>query len=284
MSIRNFVIISHIDHGKSTLADRMIELTGTVPKDKIEPQMLDSMELERERGITIKMAPVRMLWHDHILNLIDTPGHVDFTYEVSRALSCVEGAVLLVDATKGIQAQTLSNFRLAQAAGLTIIPAINKIDLPSADTVSAQAALQALTGRVPLKISAKTGEGVEELLQQIISDIPSPLDDAQSKPFKALVFDSLYDEHRGVIVYARVFNGGLAKGATLNFMATGATARVLEVGYFHPERRPAPHLGNGEIGFIVTDLKSVEQARVGDTIMPSKMSNVKSERFEAIHG
>ncbi|MFY9484346.1 MAG: translation elongation factor 4 [Patescibacteria group bacterium] len=263
--IRNFVIISHIDHGKSTLADRLIELTGTVPKEKIKPQMLDSMELERERGITIKMAPVRMLWHGYILNLIDTPGHVDFTYEVSRALSCVEGAVLLVDATKGIQAQTLSNFRLAQAAGLTIIPAINKIDLPSADIASAQAALQALTGRVPLKISAKTGEGVTELIDRIIHDIPAPTDD-EHNAFKALVFDSLYDEHRGVIVYVRVFDGGLAKGATLNFMATGATARVLEVGYFHPERRGALALAQGEIGYVVTDLKSLTEARVGDTV------------------
>lgn len=276
MNIRNFVIISHIDHGKSTLADRFLEVTETVAKDKIKPQMLDSMELEREKGITIKMAPVRMEWKDHIFNLIDTPGHVDFSYEVSRALACVEGAILLVDATKGIQAQTLSNFYAAQKANLIIIPAVNKVDLPSAAVDETAMELFELTGTEPLKISGKTGLGVEDLLKTVATQVPpAPKNDDEN--LKALVFDSLYDEHRGVIVYVRIFDGQVKRGDKIKFLGTKKESDVLEVGYFRPHRVSSQNLLSGEIGYIVTDLKSVGEGRVGDTIVSSQFSVASSQ-------
>ncbi|MBI3495338.1 elongation factor 4 [Candidatus Berkelbacteria bacterium] len=299
-AIRNFVIVSHIDHGKSTLADRLIEYTGTVPKEKIKPQMLDSMDLERERGITIKMAPVRMMYHsqipisrlrgqakslaspaggqfqNYILNLIDTPGHVDFSYEVSRALACVEGAVLLVDATKGIQAQTLSNFHMAQKAGLTIIPVVNKIDLPTAQVEAVSEQLVQLVGDsiAPLHISAKSGEGIDVLLQAIIEHVLAPTGDAQ-KPLRALIFDSIYDEHRGVIAYVRIIDGTVTKGEKITLVASDFVTDVLEIGTFGPERTPQATLSAGAIGYIVTSAKSLTNVRVGDTITEVQSANFK---------
>lgn len=266
--IRNFCIIAHIDHGKSTLADRLLELTGTVQARAMKAQLLDKMDLEREKGITIKLAPVRMKYKDYELNLIDTPGHVDFSYEVSRSLNACEGALLVVDATQGIQAQTLANVYLALAADLTIIPVMNKIDLPAADTKKTAAEINSLLGSKPediLQISAKTGQGVGKLLERIVAEVPPP----QTKPddpTRALIFDSYFDDYRGVILYLRVVDGSIDKGAALHMMASGAEAIALEVGALTPEMSPTARLESGEIGYIVTNLKSAGEARVGDTV------------------
>lgn len=266
--IRNFCIIAHIDHGKSTLADRLLELTGTVQKREMKSQILDKMDLERERGITIKLAPVRMKYKDCELNLIDTPGHVDFSYEVSRSLEAVEGAILVVDATQGIQAQTLANVYLAIQAGLTIIPVLNKIDLPAADVERVSAEVINLLGCKRgdiLSVSAKTGEGVGALLDKIVNDVPPPRGDA-SGPARALIFDSYYDDYRGVILYLRVVDGQIAKNVQIKMLATSAEGIALETGSLSPEMKPAAHLSAGEIGYIVTNLKTTREARVGDTV------------------
>lgn len=266
--IRNFCIIAHIDHGKSTLADRLLELTGTVDKRQMKAQILDKMDLEREKGITIKLAPVRMNHKGVELNLIDTPGHVDFSYEVSRSLEACEGALLVVDASQGIQAQTLANVYLALGADLTIIPVLNKIDLPAADPDRVTKEVVELLGCAPedvLRISAKTGEGVDAVLDAVIERVPEPVvkpDDA----LRALIFDSFYDEYRGVILYVRAFEGNLNKNDHIYMMASDTTGIALEVGCLSPEMRPLPSLKSGEIGYIVTNLKSTSEARVGDTI------------------
>lgn len=278
--IRNFCIIAHIDHGKSTLADRLLEVTGTVPKREMHDQMLDQMDIEQERGITIKLAPVRMHWKDHELNLIDTPGHVDFTYEVSRSLAAVEGAVLVVDATQGIQAQTLANLDLATAEGLAIIPVINKIDLPNADVLRVQQELIKLLQISPDKIilaSAKQGQGIETILERVIADVPAPQGQAV-KPFRALIFDSQFDPYKGVVAYVRVVDGQVAAQQKVAFLAAGTHTSVLEVGAFRPKFQPVENLTAGQIGYIVTSLKDVGQARVGDTIA------IYGESAEALPG
>lgn len=267
-NLRNFCIIAHIDHGKSTLADRMMELTGTVEKRAMKQQLLDSMELEREKGITIKLSPVRMRYRGYDLNLIDTPGHVDFSYEVSRSLEACEGAVLVVDATQGIQAQTLTNVYLAMEANLTIIPVLNKIDLPASDTAKVSAQLISLLGCEEadiIKVSAKTGQNVDRVLEAIIKRIPAPQGD-QAAPTRALIFDSYYDDYRGVVLYVRLVDGQLAKGASIRMMATGAKALALEVGHLAPGMTADSVLTTGQIGYIVTNLKTTREARVGDTV------------------
>ncbi|MEO6109674.1 MAG: translation elongation factor 4 [Candidatus Saccharimonadales bacterium] len=266
--IRNFCIIAHIDHGKSTLADRMLELTGTVQKRDMKSQLLDSMDLEREKGITIKLAPVRMKYQGYDLNLIDTPGHVDFSYEVSRSLQACESAILVVDASQGIQAQTLANVYLALAADLTIIPVLNKIDLPAADVPRVSAEIINLLGCSEddiLKISAKTGEGVLEVLDAVIERSASPQGDSES-PTRALIFDSYYDDYRGVILYTRVVDGSIKKGDVIEMMATNANGIALEVGSLQPAMSSNPELTSGEIGYIVTNLRTTRDARVGDTV------------------
>ena len=268
VNLRNFCIIAHIDHGKSTLADRMMELTGTVEKRAMKQQLLDSMELEREKGITIKLSPVRMRYRGYDLNLIDTPGHVDFSYEVSRSLEACEGAVLVVDATQGIQAQTLTNVYLAMEANLTIIPVLNKIDLPASDTAKVSAQLISLLGCEEadiIKVSAKTGQNVDQVLEAIIKRIPAPQGD-QAAPTRALIFDSYYDDYRGVVLYVRLVDGQLAKGASIRMMATGAKALALEVGHLAPGMTADSALTTGQIGYIVTNLKTTREARVGDTV------------------
>lgn len=267
-NLRNFCIIAHIDHGKSTLADRMMELTGTVEKRAMKQQLLDSMELEREKGITIKLSPVRMRYRGYDLNLIDTPGHVDFSYEVSRSLEACEGAVLVVDATQGIQAQTLTNVYLAMEANLTIIPVLNKIDLPASDTAKVSAQLISLLGCEEadiIKVSAKTGQNVDRVLEAIIKRIPAPQGD-QVAPTRALIFDSYYDDYRGVVLYVRLVDGQLTKGASIRMMATGAKALALEVGHLAPGMMADSALTTGQIGYIVTNLKTTREARVGDTV------------------
>ena len=267
-NLRNFCIIAHIDHGKSTLADRMMELTGTVEKRAMKQQLLDSMELEREKGITIKLSPVRMRYRGYDLNLIDTPGHVDFSYEVSRSLEACEGAVLVVDATQGIQAQTLTNVYLAMETNLTIIPVLNKIDLPASDTAKVSAQLISLLGCEEadiIKVSAKTGQNVDRVLEAIIKRIPAPQGD-QAVPTRALIFDSYYDDYRGVVLYVRLVDGQLAKGASIRMMATGAKALALEVGHLAPGMMADSALTTGQIGYIVTNLKTTREARVGDTV------------------
>ncbi len=266
--IRNFCIIAHIDHGKSTLADRMLEVTGTVLKRDMKSQLLDSMDLEREKGITIKLAPVRMNYQGFDLNLIDTPGHVDFSYEVSRSLAACEGAVLVVDASQGIQAQTLANVYLALAADLTIIPVLNKIDLPAADVERVSAEIINLLGCSNddiLKISAKTGAGVEDVLQAVIDRIAAPRGDSDA-PTRALIFDSYYDDYRGVILYTRVVDGTIKKGDTIEMIATNASGLALEVGSLSPAMKTGTELESGEIGYIVTNLRTTREARVGDTV------------------
>jgi GTP-binding protein LepA len=266
--IRNFCIIAHIDHGKSTLADRLLELTGTVQKRQMKAQLLDRMDLERERGITIKLAPVRMKHKDYELNLIDTPGHVDFSYEVSRSLAAVEGAILVVDASQGIQAQTLANVYLALAADLKIIPVLNKIDLPAADTERVSAEVVSLLGCKKddiLLVSAKTGQGVEELLDRIIAEVPAP-SGAPDGAGRGLIFDSYYDDYRGVILYVRQFDGKIAKNSQIKMLGTRAEGIALEVGSLSPEMKLAGQLNSGEIGYIVTNLKSTRSGRVGDTV------------------
>ncbi len=273
-NIRNFSIIAHIDHGKSTLADRMLEITGTIEARKMKDQVLDSMELERERGITIKMQPVRMLWkfdgEDFILNLIDTPGHIDFSYEVSRALKAVEGSILLVDATQGVQAQTLTTLQLARDSGLVIIPVISKIDSPlaRADEVKMELALLLdIDPDIILMVSGKTGEGVRELLNEVIKRVPAPKEtEIVTSSGRALVFDFKYDNHRGVIVYVRVVDGEFKKGESLLFAVSSEKFISLEVGTFSPEEMPRESIGTGEIGYIVTGIKKPGIASVGDTI------------------
>ena len=276
--IRNFCIIAHIDHGKSTLADRMLELTGTVQKRDMKSQLLDSMELEREKGITIKLAPVRMKYKSHDLNLIDTPGHVDFSYEVSRSLEACEGAVLVVDASQGIQAQTLANVYLALAADLTIIPVLNKVDLPAADIPRVSAEVKNLLGCTDdeiVKISAKTGEGVLEVLDAVLEKIASPKG-SQSAATRSLIFDSYYDDYRGVILYTRTFDGAIKKGDTIEMLATGASGVALEVGALSPSMNPEAEIGTGEIGYIVTNLKTTRDAKVGDTITVKRSRAIES--------
>lgn len=320
--IRNFCIIAHIDHGKSTLADRMMELTGTVTKRDMKQQLLDSMDLEREKGITIKLAPVRMKYEyvtsseagaasstatrlvspvgsidgdrnttpqpgAYDLNLIDTPGHVDFSYEVSRSLQACEGAVLVVDASQGIQAQTLANVYLAMEQDLTIIPVLNKVDLPAADVPRVSKQVINLLGCDEsdiIHISAKTGQNVSQVLQAIVERIPAPVSPlalqaehmaaqdgkTPSIPTRALIFDSYYDDYRGVILYVRVVDGTIPKGADITMMATGARGLALEVGHLSPTMQPDPLLGTGEIGYIVTNLKTTREARVGDTVTLKK--------------
>ena len=304
-NIRNFCIIAHIDHGKSTLADRMMEMTGTVEKREMKSQLLDSMDLEREKGITIKLAPVRMKYHyrqpaataspqsnvaddasdrtidsseglpsagSYDLNLIDTPGHVDFSYEVSRSLQACEGAVLVVDASQGIQAQTLANVYLAMEQNLTIIPVLNKVDLPAADVPRVSKQVINLLGcdeSEIIHISAKTGQNVDQVLTAIVERIPAPIGQPDD-PTRALIFDSYYDDYRGVILYVRAVDGQIKKGEAIHMMATGANGLALEVGHLNPAMQSDPSLETGEIGYIVTNLKTTREARVGDTVTLKK--------------
>ena len=271
--IRNFCIIAHIDHGKSTLADRMMELTGTVEKREMKSQLLDSMELEREKGITIKLAPVEMHWKGFELNLIDTPGHVDFSYEVSRSLQAVETAILVVDATQGIQAQTLANVYLALEQDLKIIPVINKIDLPAAEVEETKREIINLLGCSEsdiIGVSAKTGQNVEKVLDAIIEKSPSPAEKSAGKNLRALIFDSYFDDYRGVVLYVRIFEGELNKNDAIHMMAAGSNGLALEIGKLTPEMSPKSTLSEGEIGYIVTNLKTTREAKVGDTVTLQK--------------
>ncbi|MGW4309701.1 translation elongation factor 4 [Streptomyces californicus] len=275
--IRNFCIIAHIDHGKSTLADRMLQLTGVVDQRQMRAQYLDRMDIERERGITIKSQAVRLPWAPtegedkgltHVLNMIDTPGHVDFTYEVSRSLAACEGTVLLVDAAQGIEAQTLANLYLAMENDLTIVPVLNKIDLPAAQPEKFSEELANLIGCQPedvLKVSAKTGVGVDVLLDRVVRDVPAPVGVADA-PARAMIFDSVYDSYRGVVTYVRVVDGQLNKRERIRMMSTGATHELLEIGVSSPEMTPADGIGVGEVGYIITGVKDVRQSKVGDTI------------------
>ncbi len=271
-NIRNFCIIAHIDHGKSTLADRFLEITHTVAKRDMKAQLLDTMDLERERGITIKLQPVRMDYQGYVLNLIDTPGHVDFSYEVSRSLQAVEGAILLVDASQGVEAQTLANLYLAMEQNLTIIPVINKIDLPNADVAKTKQEVIKLLGVSEEEIllaSGKTGQGVAEILAAVIAKVPPPTGSADNK-LQALIFDSTYDDYRGVVVFVRVMNGTVKKGDIIYLLGVDKETHALEVGTFKPKFNPRDKLEAGEIGYIVTDFKEVAQARVGDTVTHKK--------------
>ena len=285
-NIRNFCIIAHIDHGKSTLADRMMEITGTVEKRQMKSQLLDSMELEREKGITIKLTPVQMKYKGYELNLIDTPGHVDFSYEVSRSLQAVESAILVVDATQGIQAQTLANVYLAIEQNLTIIPVINKVDLPAADVERVSSEIINLLGCDPseiIPVSAKTGLNVEKVLDRIIEFAPAPnkssvdtsLTDHEVAPTstpvtRALIFDSYFDDYRGVVLYVRIVDGSIAKNAAIEMLATKTSGIALEVGILKPEMSPKDSLSEGEVGYIVTNLKTTREAKVGDTVTLKK--------------
>jgi len=281
--IRNFSIIAHIDHGKSTLADRLLEITGTIEKRKMQEQVLDSMELERERGITIKMQPVRMKYgvrskedgktQEYILNLIDTPGHIDFSYEVSRALKAVEGSILLVDATQGVQAQTLTTLNMALEAGLVIIPVVSKIDSPLARIDEVVAEVSALIGCPPsdvLKVSGKTGEGVEHLLEEVIKRVPAPKIEAENSAFRSIIFDFQYSNHTGVIVYVRAMSGSVKRHDKLVFKVAERTFEAIEVGIFAPANTPVESLSAGEIGYIVTGIKEPGVASVGDTVASVK--------------
>ncbi|MFD4112316.1 translation elongation factor 4 [Streptomyces niveus] len=275
--LRNFCIIAHIDHGKSTLADRMLQLTGVVDQRQMRAQYLDRMDIERERGITIKSQAVRLPWAPnegpdqgttHVLNMIDTPGHVDFTYEVSRSLAACEGTVLLVDAAQGIEAQTLANLYLAMENDLTIVPVLNKIDLPAAQPEKFSEELANLIGCQPedvLKVSAKTGVGVDLLLDRVVRDVPPPVGVADA-PARAMIFDSVYDSYRGVVTYVRVIDGQLNKRERIRMMSTGATHELLEIGVSSPEMTPADGIGVGEVGYLITGVKDVRQSKVGDTI------------------
>jgi len=271
--IRNFCIIAHIDHGKSTLADRMLQITGVVDDRQMRAQYLDRMDIERERGITIKSQAVRLPYraqdgHDYVLNLIDTPGHVDFTYEVSRSLAACEGAVLLVDAAQGIEAQTLANLYLALENDLQIIPVLNKIDLPAAQPEKYAAELAHIIGCSPddvLKVSAKTGEGVADLLEEVVRTIPAPIGDPDA-PVRALIFDSVYDTYRGVVTYVRVIDGHVSTRERIQMMSTRAIHDLLEIGVISPEPVPSQGLGVGEVGYLITGVKDVRQSRVGDTV------------------
>jgi GTP-binding protein LepA len=272
--IRNFSIIAHIDHGKSTLADRLLERTGAISEREMREQVLDTMDLERERGITIKAQSVRLSYraddgHDYVLNLIDTPGHVDFSYEVSRSLAACEGAVLLVDAAQGVQAQTLANAFLAIEAGLEIIPVVNKIDLPAADPDRAAEELAAVLGTDPgevVRVSAKTGGGIDELFERIVRDVPAPTGVVDG-PLRALVFDSYYDPYRGVVCYIRVVDGALDEGDTILFSATSEKHQAAEVGVLTPRAVEVPGLASGEVGYLITGVKEIDRIRVGDTVL-----------------
>ncbi len=281
--IRNFCIIAHIDHGKSTLADRMLQLTGVVDERSMRAQYLDRMDIERERGITIKAQNVRLPWTvqdageglaagNYVLHLIDTPGHVDFTYEVSRALEACEGAVLLVDAAQGIEAQTLANLYLALDRDLTVIPVLNKIDLPAADPERYAAELAHIIGCEPtdvLRVSGKTGEGVAALLDEVVRQVPPPVGDADA-PARAMIFDSVYDIYRGVVTYVRVVDGKIVPREKIKMMSTGATHELLEVGIVSPEPKPSVGLGVGEVGYLITGVKDVRQSKVGDTVTSAR--------------
>ncbi|GAB3664611.1 translation elongation factor 4 [Actinocorallia lasiicapitis] len=271
--IRNFCIIAHIDHGKSTLADRMLQLTGVVDDRSMRAQYLDRMDIERERGITIKSQAVRLPWKDHVLNMIDTPGHVDFSYEVSRSLAACEGAILLVDAAQGIEAQTLANLYMAIEADLHIIPVLNKIDLPAAQPEKVAEEIAGIIGCDPdsvLRVSGKTGAGVAELLDLIVKEVPAPVGDADA-PARALIFDSVYDTYRGVVTYIRVVDGRITRREKSLMMSTGSAHDTLEVGVISPEPISTEGLGVGEVGYLISGVKDVRQARVGDTItMASK--------------
>jgi GTP-binding protein LepA len=274
--IRNFSIISHVNHGKSTLADRFLEITQTIPKEKMREQFLNLMDLEREKGITIKMQPVRMDYKGYILNLIDTPGHVDFNYEVSRSLAAVEGAILLVEATKGIQAQTIANLELAKKQNLVIIPAVNKIDSPQArikETKEELAHLLNIKNEEIFSISAKNGTNVEQLLTAVIEKIPSPKGQLE-KPFRALIFGSKYDSFQGVIAYVRVMDGSIKSKEKIHLIQSGTPGEAKEIGYFKPELKMAEELNAGEIGYIATGIKEPGKVRVGDTI--AKTQDVES--------
>ena len=275
--IRNFSIIAHVNHGKSTLADRLLEETGTVDGRNMKAQLLDMLELERERGITIKLVPVRMNYtasdgREYILNLIDTPGHVDFTYEVSRSLAACEGAILVVDAAQGVEAQTVANSYLAIDLNLELIPVLNKIDLPSAQPDRVKRELEEIIGinaDDAVSVSAKTGEGIAELLERIVRDVPAPSGDPDA-PLQALIFDSVYDNYKGVICYVRVVNGTLRPGKNIKFMATGREYELDEVGIFRPDMVKVSELGHGEVGYIAESVKYIEEARVGDTVTEAK--------------
>ena len=274
--IRNFCIIAHIDHGKSTLADRMLQLTGVVEERQMRAQYLDRMDIERERGITLKAQNVRLPWtvdgQEYVLHLIDTPGHVDFTYEVSRALEACEGAVLLVDAAQGIEAQTLANLYLAMENDLTIIPVLNKIDLPAADPDRYAAEIAHIVGCDPddvLRVSGKTGAGVTELLDEVIKLVPAPQGDPDA-PARAMIFDSVYDTYRGVVTYVRVVDGKIVPREKIAMMSTGATHELLEVGIVSPEPKPSKGLGVGEVGYLITGVKDVRQSKVGDTVTTAR--------------
>ncbi|MFC7405963.1 translation elongation factor 4 [Georgenia alba] len=270
--LRNFCIIAHIDHGKSTLADRMLQLTGVVDERAMRAQYLDRMEIERERGITIKSQAVRMPWavadRIYALNMIDTPGHVDFSYEVNRSLAACEGAILLVDAAQGIEAQTLANLYMAMENDLTIIPVLNKIDLPAAQPERYAEELAGLIGGDPedcLRVSGKTGEGVQDLLDRLVAEVPPPVGEADA-PARAMIFDSVYDTYRGVVTYVRVVDGRIDPRERIQMMSTGATHELLEVGVISPEPKPSAGLGVGEVGYLITGVKDVRQSKVGDTV------------------
>jgi len=276
--IRNFVIIAHIDHGKSTLADRFLEMTGTIEKRKMKEQLLDTMELERERGITIKLQPVKMQYKGYMLNLIDTPGHVDFSYEVSRSLAAVEGAILLVDASQGIEAQTLAHLHLAQEQGLTVIPVVNKIDLPGANVEGAKNELAHVLGIEPeeiLEVSGKTGKNVEQILDRIIADVPAPEGEPKA-PLRALIFDSAFDKYKGVIAYVRVVDGEVRGEGPIRMIAAKAISETLEVGIFTPQLKKSDGLRAGDIGYIATGLRDVSKVHVGDTITRAGAEKVKA--------
>src|SRR6202162_4431453 len=271
--IRNFSIIAHIDHGKSTLADRILELTHTVTPREMRAQVLDSMDLERERGITIKAQAVRVFFNardgeTYQLHLIDTPGHVDFTYEVSRSLAACEGALLVVDASQGVEAQTVANTYLAVDAGLELIPCLNKIDLPGAEPERVAGEVSELIGEPPesiLRLSRKTGEGVAEVLEELVARVPPPAGDPDGPP-RSLIFDSEFDQYRGVIAYIRVVDGAFHKGEAIRAMATGTQAEIDDIGFFSPRMMPTDQLAAGEVGYLITGLKDVTQLRVGDTL------------------
>jgi GTP-binding protein LepA len=281
--IRNFSIVAHIDHGKSTLADRLLEATHTIDPRQMTSQVLDSMELEREKGITIKARAVRLHHrardgHEYALNLIDTPGHVDFTYEVSRSLQACEGAILVVDATQGIEAQTLANVHLAMQQNLVIVPVVNKVDLPSADPETVMTELEetlAIPREEVLLASAKEGTGIDDVLEAIVARIPPPAGDATA-PLQALVFDSHYDQYKGVVAYVRLVNGTLPDHERIRFMATGAVSEILELGYFRPGPVPTRRLVAGEVGYVASGLKSIREAQVGDTLTSAERSAAES--------
>ena len=274
--IRNFSIIAHIDHGKSTLADRIIEKCGTIEARDMKEQLLDSMDLERERGITIKLNAIELEYKDYILHLIDTPGHVDFTYEVSRSLAACEGAILIIDATQGIEAQTIANLYLAMSHNLTIIPVINKIDLPNADVERVKKEIIDNLGFKDdeiILVSAKNGIGIDNLLNKVVEEIPCPK--TTSNELQALIFDSIFDSYKGVVIYTRVFNGSIKKGDTIKMKATGATYEVVEVGVHTPKILLKDALNAGDVGYICASIKSISDVKVGDTIT-SVNSNVEA--------